>query len=503
MNTFKRKALMSAVLASLGAAGTAEAVFEDANGLGQVLVYPYYTVQQRANGDAFNTLISVVNTTARAKVVKVRFREGKTSAEVLDFNLYLSPNDVWTAAIIPASGTQTVDTPARLITTDQSCTNPAIPATGVDFRNFLYLAGSVDGLPGSTLDRTREGYLEMIEMGTLTGASAAAATHSAGVPSCTGLRGPAVALTSIEAPLGGLSGQGTIVNVVAGSDVGYNAIALAEFRTLAFYTDIANDSPNLSSADPMSVVVSTGVVAGTAATPAPAGLTVYRSDWAAQSGTTAGARAVASVFMHSSVINEYVLDSGSLSQTDWVITQPLKRFFVSSTTVAQPYTNVLTSTGACETIGFTFFNREEGGATAAGVDFSPASPGGPSSSLCWESTVLSIYNAASTATVSGVLGSFNLRNVAVTSGFQNGWAFLTFTGAGAVSPLGLTDSATSNAVTMVPLAATTSTHTYIGLPVTGFMVRTFRNNNVPCGTATCLSSYASAFPHVYRTTIVP
>jgi hypothetical protein len=37
--------------------------------------------------------------------------------------------------------------------------------------------------------------------------------------------------------------------------------------------------------------------------------------------------------------------------------------FVSSTTAAQPYTNVLTASGACETIGFTFFNREERSAT--------------------------------------------------------------------------------------------------------------------------------------------
>ena len=36
----------------------------------------------------------------------------------------------------------------------------------------------------------------------------------------------------------------------------------------------------------------------------------------------AGARAVASVYMHTAVINEYVLDTGSASMTDWVITFP-------------------------------------------------------------------------------------------------------------------------------------------------------------------------------------
>ncbi len=44
MNTFKRKALAAAVFAGLGV-GSAQAVYQDPNGLGQGLIYPYYTVQ--------------------------------------------------------------------------------------------------------------------------------------------------------------------------------------------------------------------------------------------------------------------------------------------------------------------------------------------------------------------------------------------------------------------------------------------------------------------------
>src|SRR5690606_32499654 len=125
------------------------------------------------------------------------------------------------------------------------------------------------------------------------------------------------------------------------------------------------------------------------------------------------------------------------SLTDWVITQPLKRVFVSSATARQPYSNVLTASGACETIGFTFFNREERGATAAGSDFSPLPPAGAPNSLCWESNVLSIRNGEAhmpaSTTQSGVLGSVNLTNVNVNSTFQNGWATLTFTGNGAAT----------------------------------------------------------------------
>src|SRR5688572_15242449 len=193
MNTFKRKALFTAVLAGLGAAGTAEAVYLNPNGTGQALVYPYYTAQT-AGGNAWNTYISIVNTTSRAKAVKVRVMEGKTSAEVLDFNLFLSPNDVWTAAIVPGP---TANDAARIVTADRSCTDPVggLPVAngGEPFRNYVYSTGG-NALPGTGLDRTREGYIEVLEMGTLTGAWATAVTHTAaGTPAnCAVVQGPAL-----------------------------------------------------------------------------------------------------------------------------------------------------------------------------------------------------------------------------------------------------------------------------------------------------------------------
>src|SRR6187549_3998986 len=101
MNTFKKKSLYLAVagVSALGA-GSASAVTLNADGLGNVLLYPYYTVRETSAGNAYNSLLSVVNSTASAKAVKVRFLEGKNSREVLDFNLYLSHNDVWTATVI-------------------------------------------------------------------------------------------------------------------------------------------------------------------------------------------------------------------------------------------------------------------------------------------------------------------------------------------------------------------------------------------------------------------
>ena len=124
MNTFNKKSLYVALasLGALGVTGAAEAVNVNPDGLGQALIYPYYTTQNKVAGaNAYNSLLSVVNSTATAKVVKVRFLEGKASKEVLDFNLWLSKFDVWTAAIIPSG------TGAGIFTTDLSCTT--LPTT--------------------------------------------------------------------------------------------------------------------------------------------------------------------------------------------------------------------------------------------------------------------------------------------------------------------------------------------------------------------------------------
>src|SRR5204863_9456876 len=141
MNSFQRKSLYAALAGAgaLGVTATADAVSVNPNGLGQVLIYPYYTVNADAAGNAYNSLLSVVNTDSSAKAVKVRFLEGRNSREVLDFNLFLSKHDVWTAAILPSSSGG-----ALVGTLDKSCTLPPIPSGGQNFVNFAYTGGNSD-----------------------------------------------------------------------------------------------------------------------------------------------------------------------------------------------------------------------------------------------------------------------------------------------------------------------------------------------------------------------
>jgi len=510
MNTFKRKALASAVLGTLGVAGSAHAIFQDPNNLGEALVYPYYTVNNDSSGNAFNTFISVVNTTSDVKVVKVRFREGKNSAEVLDFNLYLSPNDVWTGAIIPQSSD--VTSPAMILTTDVSCTNPKIPTGGQAFVNYQYSGLAADGL-AATLDRTREGYAEIFEMGRLVAGSAPAlaAIHgSSGAPTCAGLTGlslPAV-LAATTSPTGGLMGTGTLINVASGRDTMYNANAFGAWSTAQQYQDIGTDSPNFSVTTPAASVV-LGISSPAFATTSAAAPTIYVSSWTGTAPVSAGAKAASATMMHADVLNEYILDAATKSGTDWVLTFPTKRLFVSTTTVVAPFTNLLTTSGACEVIDLTFFNREEASAAAAGSAFSPLPPGATANSLCWESTIVSFRNGSTSAPTtpaapSIVLGSQNVTTITVTTSFQNGWADIHFSGAGA-STTGLVSDATSTQISALNATNTASTQaqTFHGLPVVGFMIRTFSNGSLSCGTATCQGNYGASASHAYKNFNVP
>jgi hypothetical protein len=107
---------------------------------GSVLLYPYYTVRADGGGNStayYDTLISVVNTTTSFKAVKVRFLEGKRSAEVLDFNLFLSPRDVWTGACAPPTALDvSATTPAW---SRRACSRP-LRRTPSTTKNFIYAA---------------------------------------------------------------------------------------------------------------------------------------------------------------------------------------------------------------------------------------------------------------------------------------------------------------------------------------------------------------------------
>src|SRR6185436_12344128 len=109
-----RRTLAIAIATALWASvSPAVAVMLNPRGTGQVLIYPYYTVNHQ------QTLVSVINTTAHGKALKVRFREGYDGRDVANFNVYLGPYDSWVGAVFDTSSDGTGA--AAIATSDNSC----------------------------------------------------------------------------------------------------------------------------------------------------------------------------------------------------------------------------------------------------------------------------------------------------------------------------------------------------------------------------------------------
>jgi hypothetical protein len=484
--------VFAAVAAAL--ASPASAVSLDPEGLGQALIFPYYTVRASEGGNAYNTYISIVSSSTIAKTVRVRFREGRAAKAVLDFNLYLSPNDVWTAALVPVEGSNEPSGNTRLLTRDRSCTAPAFPivdgAAQVDFSAANYAAAGGDGF-GSGLERTREGYVEVIEMAALSGVTASAITHnSAGVPAnCGVVQGnPAIPAGHLLAPRGLLSGTGTLINVVNGRDFAMPAVALAQLATRPFYRAPNDPYPDFSAAeiDRVSIVEANGQV--------------YRSDW------ERGIDAVSAVLMRSEWMAEYVLDTPTRSLTDVVAALPTRHHYVDATSFRPPFS----APGRWDTCGmsggepmrYTWFDRNQRGSISTGC----SGPTCTVPSICAAAAVGSLRNHGAhippDTTRSAVLGSTTLGFLSrgtldLGSAMPNGWIHM--------SPAGqqsLTSLPSSIRVDLASGQLTSGPHAFSGLPVVGFVVRTFTNGTLSCtGAPACQGNYGGAFPFRYRRSI--
>jgi hypothetical protein len=497
MNSFQRKSLYAALagVGALGVTGTADAVNVNPNSLGQVLIYPYYTVNTDSRGNAFNSLISVVNSTNSAKAVKVRFLEGKDSREVLDFNLFLSKYDVWTAAVIPSP----VTAGGRVFTTDQSCTIPpnTLLQAGVDFVNFAYTGSASDGADQG-LDRTKEGYVEMIEMGSIFTDTCTYAdiTHINGVPKdCAGIS-DAQAFSDTGSATGGLFGAVQIINVDSGGDYDADAVALQRFNNLDDqYTPSNSVSPNLASAFPATSVIYDAVSNKLHTSGETGRLNIYISNW--PTPTYFAADTVSAVLMHNSVLNEYVLDTVTNSGTDWVVTFPTKRFYVETGTgpgLKLFQRNFNNAAGACDDVTLNIYDREEE-TTSTPTTFSPPPPT-LTNSICWEANVIT-FNS------SNVLGSQNSANINTSN--QHGWLNLGFvppTSPATYHTLGNTTGTTHVWGALAGQSTVGETKTYLGLPVVGFAVVSYTNGVLTVSGTEVLANYGSKFVQKATTTLM-
>jgi len=464
----------AAALVLLFVASSVSAVSLSINGVGQALIYPYYTVNKSQD-----TLISVVNASDISKAVQVRFLEGYNGRDTLGFVLYLSPHDVWTAAI-----SQTADDGGAILTTsDASCTYPQIPSSGVQMTSLGYDGTGplpADGGP-TGITRTREGSIEFLVGADITPASPTdiAITHvqnntpGGGVPPGCATLNSTSAIPDEVAPSGGIYGSGTIINVGQGTFFAYNADAIQGFTSIPLFSPAADAIISLEDAN------SSEAVAGVATAYVPDERGVpFAIDYAF------GVDAVSAAFMADTIYNEYIIAASLGANTDWVVTFPTKRFYVDPIYGAvpfAPFTSPFAAPGQAPVdVTASSYDREELLTDIIGGPCVICPPPLPLPALTYEVNVVAWNNEFIPGTPSGVFGS-TLTNLFIPTNSDEGNMVLQFSNDPTQPPSlpGGEDAQGAN----VSLQ---------GLPVTGFMAYNVINANAQPG---MLANYSGVFPH--------
>lgn len=360
----------NAVVLDLGAPNAANAttLTVSQGGVGHSLLVPYFNAQ---NGNM--SVFHVVNTDqVNGKAVKVRFRSAANSDDILDFQLYMSPGDVWTASV-----SQGADGVAAITTNDTTCTVPSItPGTAQRF-----VTNRLDRTrltAGEVANQTREGYVEVFTMADIPVNNAAnslytAIKHVGGeAPPCatagsaartllnaTSVTDFVVAGDAVTAgyrnPTAGLMGDWYIINVpqtttFSGAATSIAAVTAAGVNANGNFVHFPQNDSLISgtaevfTADPLfrnDALEADGTAFG--ATPAlairnydlPDMSTPYTTtaptDPLVQAGLLTGALAV------TSVTNQYANDASITAKTDWVFSMPTRRYSVAANYGASGY----------------------------------------------------------------------------------------------------------------------------------------------------------------------
>ncbi|MCK5917011.1 MAG: hypothetical protein KAG34_01205 [Cocleimonas sp.] len=470
-------ALSSAVIggALMGVSTSVQAVNIAQDGLGEVLVFPYYTT--RAD---WATLFNITNTSNQTVLMKVIWREGLNSRDARDFTVILSPYDTWTAVtrkVPDGSGVELVNGEeigiggAEVITADNSCTYPKLKQrdnglTGVRFTTAAYSDyKNVDNRDNAatTLDRGLEGYFEVYNMGSIDNETAkfedafTIAKYSkheeeinnnkAKPRDCTLVRSvlrnhdKAYINNLLDEPRNVLKGRAVLINADSGIAAGYDPLVLADFTSTSKYADPSQDFPNLAEADPEALVINDGQFNPSNSTSTPSEVLTIDT-----SGGSTGADAVSALISRTNVINDYNVKGDSA--TTWVLNFPTKRFYVDQAIYPSnnqspirlgqqaplaPFATAVRGNAFDETSCFNYrlsiWDREEYNVIAD--QFSPPMPpSGPR--MCYEVNLLSFADKnlfSSTIIHQSVTGGDNKGVLPA----ENGWAEIGFGAGGLVT----------------------------------------------------------------------
>ena len=344
-------------------------------GTGHNLIVPYFTAQ-----DGNMTVLHITNTdTVNGKAAKIRFRGAANSDDILDFQILLSPGDVWTGAV-----TAGADGVAQLTTADGTCTVPSLTKGVAQSFDTRRLQGSLSAEAKAA--GTREGYVEIFNMADINGASIygaganaksalyTAIKHVNGVAPCTAAvidpillktdhTEETAAAAGFATPTTGLMGDWYIINVAKTTTFSGAATALtatvgaggvAGRGNFVVFPQLSSaaPTPDVFTADPSLRAVLANVYTakiqdgtGTIATAA-ANLPVIEAanydlpDLSTPYLTAAttpndetGPRIQAELLTRqlavTSITNQYANDASISAKTDWVFSMPTRRYSVA------------------------------------------------------------------------------------------------------------------------------------------------------------------------------
>jgi hypothetical protein len=538
-----KKNILSLAVAASAAGMTSLAtaqMYVNPEGTGEALVFPFYSAQ---NGN--DTYISVVNTTSQTKAVKIRIIESQESEEVLDFNLYMSPQDHFSFAVT-ADGDG-----AKMVTNDTSCTVPTIAGGEQAFTDLLLVEDTQE--MGDAASREQVGYIEVIEMGQLIRTDfTEAIIHVDGSPvNCdyvvnawsvvddeegawyadanaedvgVNLGSNSVGTTGFSADWsgGGLYGTATVINVAEGTAFGYDAVAIENLVD----DDNADNTGSIlhyAPGDTRPDFTDTAITTTATVSINGAQRTYTNPDLL----TNAVAHhTVSAVLMSDSISNDYVVDPAIAALTDWVVTMPTKSHYESVTfgwlaPFTFSYEGGESGTAAdypndCQPFSLTVYDREEGtleppaipdaDPSNDGPQFSPfvrpevvegVTPDGVDPVLCSETTVVHFGGASATNTseadedaeVIRTLTNVNSLLSDEDQAFVAGWAVMDLSGTALNNPID-TDRLLPGTV------AGEDDDQLRGLPVTGFAVVEYTNGTL----GSAIANYQSSWEH--KTSVV-
>jgi hypothetical protein len=447
-------------LASVASAQTATTLVFTPNGTGHIVIVPYFSTQ---SGNA--TLINIVNTDeVNGKVLKVRFRGASNSDDIFDFQLFMSPGDVWTANV-----SRSADGRSRLITTDRSCTLPS----NVN-QQFITSRLNPDLTGDDLANETREGYVEILNMADIPSSSvtnsvyAVTKHNTAGTAACTAavLEGLTQGDTRLALPTRGLMANWTIINVpntTTWTNEAATIVAVDDTNTPGTgknvywpqtATPLTGTQVSENTADPafLTWIVSGGSAGVEGAsydlpdlsTPYTANVSLFPVGQANLLSYSLASRREAA---------EFLSDPGINASTDWVISMPTRRYYVavdyaesdpadkifatrwydSDAVYFSPKAdfsdgNAVMGNAAnggkdyqicVQVTGVKFYNREELSPSSSGIVISPGQPQ-PAPSLCGEISVLGINSP-----ISPLGASVSRFNLTLPAGLVDGWGVLT------------------------------------------------------------------------------